>query len=202
MCKLWERYHIIVCGVCVDSLMLRRRGYRPLTDKSKRLMRTPKRHSRRDVTTSETYVNKDYHPRTERTKNVTKPLSVQTSWRHRVQGHNYYEENSVIKRNRFVNISQNEKNVPLTKTALRAQFVWKKKKANDQWFITPAWLNQASTSILWKIISLGDLHQEPIWPGRHSNPALDLNGALNFERFIGRQTKNERKIRKKRNLNT
>lgn len=165
-------------------------------------MRMLKRHSRQDVTTSETYVNKDYHPRTERTKNVTKPLSVQTLWRHTAQEHNYYKQNSAIKRDRFVNISPNEKNVPLTKTALRALFCLRKKKkkkgANDQWFITAAWLNQASTSILWKIISPGDLHQEPIWPGQHSNPALDLNGALNFERFMSRQTKNERKIQKKK----
>lgn len=78
---------------------------------------------------------------------------------------------------------------------------WKRclfNRANDQWFITAAWLNQASASIVWKIISRWDLHQEPIWPGRHSNPALDLNGALNFERFMGRQTKNEREILKKK----
>lgn len=60
-------------------------------------------------------------------------------------------------------------------------------------------MNQASTLKLWKIISLGDLHHEPIWPGRHSNPALDLNGALNFERFMGRQTENEKEIQKKKN---
>lgn len=91
-------------------------------------MRMLKRHSRQDVTTSETYANKDYHPQTERTKNVTKPPSVQTRWRHSVQGHNYSEQNSVIKRDRFVNISQNEKNVPLNQTGLRALFVWGGKK--------------------------------------------------------------------------
>lgn len=64
---------------------------------------------------------------TKTTTHITKPLSVQTWWRHPVQEHNYCKQNMIIKRDRFVSISQNEKNVPLTKTALRALFVWKKK---------------------------------------------------------------------------